>query len=171
MCIDLISGYLNMKLADKQYDVIFKTDIATIGLLFQGSKLTHVDYLDNKRMIAAASKLAERVKNNIEKYLKPKSKVKSIKVDLQLQVTPFQHKVLTELQKIPYGETRTYGDIAKKLKTSARAVGNACRNNPLPIVIPCHRVVAANGIGGYDGATEGEVLDIKVALLRLEGVI
>ena len=160
-----------MKLADKQYDVIFETDIATIGLLFQGSKLTHVDYLDNKPIIAATSKLAERVKNNIEKYLKPKSQVKAIKVDLQLQVTPFQKKVLDQLLLIPYGETRSYGDIAKILNTSPRAVGNACRSNPLPIVIPCHRVVAANGIGGYDGATEGEVLDIKAQLLRLEGVI
>ena len=90
---------------------------------------------------------------------------------MTLDVTPFQLRVLDQLQQIPYGETRSYGDIAKILKTSPRAVGNACRNNPLPIIIPCHRVVAANGIGGYDGATQGETLDIKYYLLRLEGAV
>jgi len=77
---------------------------------------------------------------------------------------------LQQLQSIPYGETRTYGEIAKRLKTSPRAVGNACRNNPLPIIIPCHRVLAATGIGGYDGAVDGKKLDIKLSLLKLEGI-
>ena len=65
--------------------------------------------------------------------------------------TTFQHRVLNYLQTIPLGTTKTYGKIAKHLNTSARAVGNACRHNPYPIVIPCHRVVAQNSIGGYDG--------------------
>ncbi len=155
----------------QQYAAIFNTELGLIGLQFDGSQLVKIDYLEQKRHKLPASKLAETVQLKIENYLNVQSSVKKIDVDIKLNVTPFQHKVLTELQKIPYGETRTYGDIAKKLKTSARAVGNACRNNPLPIVIPCHRVVAANGIGGYSGATEGEVLDIKVQLLRLEGVI
>jgi len=159
-----------MKPAERHHDVIFTTGVATIGLLFEGSKLTKVDYLTNQRDKIPANKLAESVKNKIEAYLKPGSKLKSLKVDVVLDVTPFQHKVLDQLQQIPYGETRTYGEIAKILKTSPRAVGNACRNNPLPIVIPCHRVVAANGIGGYDGATQGETLDIKKCLLRLESM-
>ena len=154
----------------QNYAVIFITDIVTIGLQFDGSKLIKVDYLNNKTQQAATTKLAETVKNKIEKYLQPKSKIKNINIDIQLNVTAFQQKVLKQLLLIPYGETRTYGEIAKTLKTSPRAVGNACRNNPLPIIIPCHRVVAANGIGGYAGATEGGLLDIKVQLLHLEGV-
>ena len=153
----------------QNYAVIFTTDIATIGLQFAGPKLIKVDYLNNKTLQVATTKIAETVKNKIEKYLE--SKIKNFNVDVQLKVTAFQEKVLKQLLLIPYGETRTYGEIAKILKTSPRAVGNACRNNPLPIIIPCHRVVAANGIGGYAGATEGGLLDIKYQLLHLEGVV
>ena len=157
--------------SSQSYAVIFTTDIATIGLRFSALKLIKVEYLNNKTQKAATTKLAETVKNKIEKYLNPKSKIKSIDVDVQLNVTAFQEKVLKQLLQIPYGETRSYGEIAKILKTSPRAVGNACRNNPLPIIIPCHRVVAANGIGGYAGETEGVILDIKYQLLQLEGVV
>lgn len=159
-----------MNKTDQQYDVIFTTDLATIGLQFDGSKLIKVKYLNKKSQKAPQSKTNKDVKNKIEKYLDPSSKTKSVNVDVSLSVTPFQRKVLKQLQKIPYGETRTYGDIAKILKTSPRAVGNACRNNPVPIIIPCHRVVAANGIGGYDGARSGRLLNIKYKLLEIEGV-
>ncbi len=67
---------------------------------------------------------------------------------------------------IPYGETRTYGDIAKQLQTNPQAVGQACGANPLPILIPCHRVLGANGLGGF--SAKGGV-ETKVALLRHEG--
>jgi O-6-methylguanine DNA methyltransferase len=67
---------------------------------------------------------------------------------------------------IPYGETRTYGDIAKALHTNAQAVGQACGANPLPILIPCHRVVGAQNLGGF--SAKGGV-ETKVALLRHEG--
>ena len=159
-----------MKKTDQQCDVVFTTDLATIGLQFDGSKLVKVKYLNKTLQKAPQSKTIEAVKNKIEKYLDPSSKSKNINVDVLLNVTPFQGKVLKQLQKIPYGETRTYGEIAKILKTSPRAVGNACRNNPLPIIIPCHRVVAANGIGGYDGARSGSLLKIKRQLLENEGL-
>lgn len=160
-----------MKANEPQYDAIFHTDLATIGLRFEGASLSGVDYLDKRQHKAPVNKLAAEVKHKIEKYLDTESTEKSIKVDVALNVTPFQLSVLDQLQKIPYGETRTYGEIAKILKTSPRAVGNACRNNPIPVIIPCHRVVAANGIGGYSGATQGRKLDIKYRLLRLEGLV
>ena len=72
------------------------------------------------------------------------------------------------MQKIPYGKTKSYGELAQELKTSARAIGNACRHNPLPIIIPCHRIVAKNNLGGYNGATEGKMLNIKEWLLQHE---
>lgn len=159
-----------MNVIEADYDAIFHTDIATIGLLFAGPGLTNLVYLDKASEKAATNEQAAAVKTQIEKYLAPKSKIKSIKAEILLRVTPFQEKVLQQLQLIPYGETRSYGEIAKILKTSPRAVGNACRNNPLPIIIPCHRVVAANGIGGYDGASSGKLLDIKRHLLMLEGI-
>ena len=91
-------------------------------------------------------------------------------VSLAPQGTVFQKSVWNELSKIPMGETRTYGEIANKLNSSARAVGNACRKNPIQIIIPCHRVVSAQGLGGYAGETQGKQLDIKRWLLNHEGV-
>ncbi len=157
--------------SSQNYASIFTTDIATIGLQFDGLKLIKIDYLNKKTNKDSTSKIVEGIKNKIERYLNPQSKIKNINIDVQLNVTAFQEKVLKQLLLIPYGETRSYGEIAKILKTSPRAVGNACRNNPLPIIIPCHRVVAANGIGGYAGETEGVILDIKYQLLHLEGLV
>ena len=81
--------------------------------------------------------------------------------------TPFQKNVCKEMFAIPYGETSTYGEIAMRLKTSPRPVGNACGYNPIPVLIPCHRVLRGSGIGGYSG--QGG-LDTKQILLRFEGV-
>jgi methylated-DNA-[protein]-cysteine S-methyltransferase len=79
--------------------------------------------------------------------------------------TLFQNKVWAAMQNIPYGETRTYGQVAKKLRSAARAVGTACCANPIPIIIPCHRIVAASGLGGYSG--DGGLVT-KQTLLKLE---
>jgi methylated-DNA-[protein]-cysteine S-methyltransferase len=84
--------------------------------------------------------------------------------------TPFQHRVWAALQAIPPGTVLTYGELARQLGTAARAIGNACRSNPVPILIPCHRVVARQGLGGYTGAVSGDPLAIKRWLLRHEGV-
>ena len=81
--------------------------------------------------------------------------------------SPFQQRAWASLGRVPYGETRTYGDIARALGSTARAVGGACARNPIPILIPCHRVVGAGGrLTGYSG---GEGIETKLALLRLEG--
>lgn len=80
--------------------------------------------------------------------------------------TPFQKAVWKQMQAIPYGEARTYGEIAKWLRSAARAVGVACGRNPIPIIIPCHRVMGAKGLTGFSG--RGGV-ETKVALLRHEG--
>lgn len=80
--------------------------------------------------------------------------------------TTFQQAVWRYLRGIPYGATRTYGDVAVALDSSPRAVGSACRRNPLPIVIPCHRVVGAGErLVGFSG---GQGLETKTALLSLE---
>ncbi|MCP3678709.1 MAG: methylated-DNA--[protein]-cysteine S-methyltransferase [Deltaproteobacteria bacterium] len=87
--------------------------------------------------------------------------------------TPFQRSVWRLLTTIPYGETKSYGWIAEQLgmRSGARAVGGACGSNPIPIIIPCHRVIASNGaIGGYSGGGIGEGLSTKKRLLALEGV-
>ncbi|MGH7122371.1 MAG: methylated-DNA--[protein]-cysteine S-methyltransferase [Acetobacteraceae bacterium] len=80
--------------------------------------------------------------------------------------TPFERRVWKALRTIPWGETRTYGEIARQSGGSPRAVGQAVGHNPIPIIIPCHRVVAARGLGGF--SAPGGV-DTKRALLKLEG--
>ncbi len=89
---------------------------------------------------------------------------------LALSGTAFQQRVWAVLRTIPSGETRTYGEIARVLGSAARAVGQACRANPCPIVVPCHRVVAVQGLGGFSGDTSGSRLAIKRWLLHHEGV-
>lgn len=78
----------------------------------------------------------------------------------------FQRSVCEAILKIPYGETTTYGAIAEKLDTYGQPVGKACGGNSIPIIIPCHRVLAVDGLGGYSG--EGGV-ERKIELLKLEG--
>ena len=89
-------------------------------------------------------------------------------VPLSPQGTEFEQTVWKALQTIPHGETRSYGDIARQIgqPSACRAVGHANNQNPISIIIPCHRVIGAGGnLTGYAGG-----LDKKVALLRLEGV-
>lgn len=89
--------------------------------------------------------------------------------DLPLHVkgSDFQRAVCSEMLKIPFGETSTYGDIAKTLGVAAQPVGGACGGNPIPVIIPCHRVMGAGGkLTGFSGAGGVET---KVALLRHEG--
>ncbi len=82
--------------------------------------------------------------------------------------TPFQRRVWTEMARIPFGATESYGALAREVGSVARAVGGACGANPIPIVIPCHRVVAeGGGLGGFSGGTGPAT---KRALLELEGV-
>lgn len=90
----------------------------------------------------------------------------SFELPLRVEGSAFQRAVCNAMLAIPPGETRTYGDIARDLEHPAQAVGQACGANPIPVIIPCHRVLAANGLGGFSG---GVGVEIKVWLLRHEG--
>ncbi|MDP7241946.1 MAG: methylated-DNA--[protein]-cysteine S-methyltransferase [Rhodospirillales bacterium] len=92
----------------------------------------------------------------------------SFELPLRLPSSPFQRAVWVLMGDIPYGATRTYGDLARELDSAPRAVGGACGRNPIPIIVPCHRVLGAGGrMAGYSG---GAGVETKQALLRLEGV-
>lgn len=91
-----------------------------------------------------------------------------LEVKLLNQGTPYRRRVWAELCRIPFGETRTYAALARILGSSARAVGNACRDNPYAPIIPCHRVISSSGLGGYCGAIDGALMEIKIRLLRFE---
>jgi methylated-DNA-[protein]-cysteine S-methyltransferase len=82
--------------------------------------------------------------------------------------TAFQKKVWAAMEKIPYGAVRRYGDVAEELASGPRAVGGACGKNPIPVIIPCHRIIASDGtLGGYSGQ---DGIDTKRFLLTLEGI-
>ena len=88
-----------------------------------------------------------------------------------MTITSFQKRVYRLLKKVPKGKVTTYGALAKKLKTSPRAVGQAMRTNPFAPRVPCHRVIRSDGsIGGFRGKTKGKAIQEKIALLRKEGV-
>ena len=87
---------------------------------------------------------------------------------LKMRGTAFQRKVWQAMLDIPAGRTKSYGEIARVLGTAPRAVGQACRSNHLPIVIPCHRIVASGSIVGYEGSTSGHRLERKSWLLEHE---
>ena len=95
--------------------------------------------------------------------------------DLPLKLLSTRHRleVWEAMQRIPAGATRTYGELAKELGSSARAVGGACGANPIPVVVPCHRIIGAGrSIGGFMGASsEGFELGIKRWLLEHEGAL
>lgn len=108
--------------------------------------------------------LGREVQRQINEYLAGERQV--FDVSLAPQGSAFQLAFYEQLLAIPFGHTRTYGEIAKDMGVPAQAIGQACGANPIPILIPCHRVLGANGLGGF--SARGGV-ETKVKLLRLEG--
>ena len=156
----------------EQAEEIFSiaTPVGQIAVHISNARVVQLDYAAPKRHAQARlSPAAARIKQQIQTYFKSPS----VDFDFPVQAdgTQFQKRVWRALQNIPVGTTMTYGDIAKRLHTSARAVGNACRSNPVPLIIPCHRVIASQGIGGFAGKTTGASIDRKRWLLRHEGVL
>lgn len=108
--------------------------------------------------------LFEQARAELQSYFA--GELRAFSVPLAPRGSAFQLDFYAALCAIPYGETRTYGDLATDLGVSAQAIGQACGANPIAILIPCHRVLGATGLGGYSGAGG---IEAKVALLRLEG--
>ncbi len=114
----------------------------------------------------APAPVLERARDQLDAYFE--GRLKEFDLPLAPMGTAFQKKVWQAMSRIPFGATRTYGDLATELGTSPRALGGACGRNPIPIIIPCHRILGSNGgLGGYSGM---DGTDTKAFLLRLEGV-
>jgi methylated-DNA-[protein]-cysteine S-methyltransferase len=148
--------------------LVLETPLGWIGVQLSAGQVTSVDFLTAGPQRCPPEPTARAVQRQFAAYFADGHY--PFDLPLRLPGTPFQQRVWAALCRIPAGEVRTYGGLARELGSSARAVGNACRANPVPIVIPCHRVVAAAGIGGYSGETAGEGLRIKGWLLAHEGV-
>lgn len=85
---------------------------------------------------------------------------------IKAEGTPFQQRIWDEMRKIPYGQVMTYGEVAQKIESHPRAVGSACGKNPIPVIIPCHRIVGQASLGGFSAGDDQET---KQQLLKLEG--
>ena len=125
---------------DKQ--LIFKSKFGNIRITSEEEKIIHIEFTNNN-LINSNSNILNITKNQIEEYLL--NNRKKFSIDISLNGTDFQHRVWEQIKLIPYGKHTTYLKIAKILKTSPRAVGNACGKNPILLIIPCHRVIASNG--------------------------
>lgn len=154
-----------------EYDAVVKTPVGRIGIRLRGERLVEVNpwLADEVTKRPPETTAARRAVAAVEAFLADPSA--EVAIELEPDGTPFQRRVWAALRDIPPGETLTYGELARQLDSSPRAVGGACRANPIPLLIPCHRVVSASGIGGYAGdSSEGAKLALKRRLLALEGV-
>jgi methylated-DNA-[protein]-cysteine S-methyltransferase len=150
------------------YQASVQTPFSNLGLRFEADVLTGIDFLNTDACVKAETEAADLAVEKISAYCDGRLPEHDFGIRLRANGTEFQQRVWRVLQAIPYGETRTYGEIAAELGTSPRAVGNACRRNPIPLIIPCHRVVAAVGTGGFGGETHGRWIRIKRWLLHHE---
>lgn len=148
------------------YDAILPAPLCRIGVRFAEDALTRLDFLPTTCDTTPLDTRSRRLAEQLEAYWANPLHV----FDLRLAPagTPFQLRVWQALLQIPAGAPTTYGALAQQLGTAARAVGQACGSNPLPLVVPCHRVVAAHGLGGFMHASAGAPLDVKRGLLEHE---
>jgi len=151
----------------------FDSPVGLLAIKAEKGCLTGIELFPSKKNIPVKSSshtpLAKKVKQQLHQYFLNSHSL--FKLMYQLEGTTFQKKVWKIMLTIPEGQVMTYGEIAKKLNSSARAVGNACRANPLPIIVPCHRVVSQTGLGGFAGKTSGKRLEVKRWLLSHEGAL
>ena len=150
-----------------EYCAVIEFPAMRVGIRTRNEALEGIRYLPRSaRLREPSSRFAERVVRQLERYREDPDA--SFDLPLAIEGTTFQRRVWRALGRIPRGETRTYGQVATGLGSAARAVGQACGENRLPIVIPCHRVVAAGGIGGFGHSRVGYLLEAKRWLLGHE---
>lgn len=148
----------------------YATPFAVLGIVTDGSRVTSVRYLPrDTQPVPPQDRVAESTCREIERYLADPDYL--FTVPYRLDGTPFQCRVWREIEKLCPIKTTSYGLIAERLRSSARAVGGACGANPVPLIVPCHRVLAANGLGGFMGGKDAFPLSVKRWLLRHEGLV
>jgi methylated-DNA-[protein]-cysteine S-methyltransferase len=149
------------------YDAILDAPPCRLGAVFTGDALTRLDFLPAGTPVSGqVDPRTRHLADQLDAYWRnPAHEFDLLCVPAG---TPFQLRIWHALLTIPPGQPTTYGALAKRLGSAPRAVGQACGANPLPILIPCHRVVAANGLGGFMHASSGMPLDVKTWLLAHE---
>lgn len=152
------------------YQARVKAPFGTLGIRTEGNLVSEIVFLPKSiGALAARNKLAEKTAQQIKRYLD--DPLYRFKLPLKEVGTPFQQRVWGAISGIPSGKILSYGAIAKHLRSGPRAVGQACGANWFPLVIPCHRVTAAGGLGGFSHHDDetGFHLGVKRWLLKHEG--
>lgn len=145
---------------------VIETPIGRLAISTVGDELVKIELDCQKPLKSANSLFAKDIQRQINRYFNDASFKFEIK--LNSEGTEYQKRVWQALQEIPLRQTMTYGQLASKIESGARAIGNACRNNPIPLIVPCHRIVSASGLGGFAGKLDGKLIDIKRYLLLHE---
>ncbi|NOU00941.1 MAG: methylated-DNA--[protein]-cysteine S-methyltransferase [Gallionella sp.] len=150
------------------YQAKLTVPFGVLGILCDEHALLGIDFLSaTEKSQRATNALAKTVCEQLLAYFaNPDAK---FSVPLKPNGTAHQQKVWQAMCNIPRGKTRSYGEVAAELKSAAQAVGQACGANPIPILIPCHRIVGKSGLGGFMRHASGESIDIKRWLLAHEG--
>ena len=153
----------------KYENFVIETPIGLLAIKIVNNELVKIDLNSRKTIQAACSLFAKEIHRQINCYFEDAS----FKFDINLKAegTEYQNRVWRALQDIPLSQVMTYGELASKIDSGARAIGNACRNNPIPLIVPCHRIVSASGLGGFAGQLDGRLIDIKKFLLVHEGAL
>lgn len=161
-------GKPSMKRSNTNFCAVIRAPFGAIGLCTQQEKITEVVYLPaDHTPQAARTPFAQQAVEQIEHYFSNPNY--QFTLPLQIVGTPFQIKAWQAIATIAPGQLLTYGQLAYQLHTGPRAIGRACATNPIPLIIPCHRIIAAKGLGGFDGTSrEGYTLEVKRWLLTHE---
>ncbi|CAB1370764.1 methylated-DNA--[protein]-cysteine S-methyltransferase [Denitratisoma oestradiolicum] len=157
-----------MLITDDSWQAVIAAPGFNLGLRCSADEILGIDYLPSGPEQAPRLLLARETVGQLRAWLKDPAF--DFTLPLAPAGTPFQRRVWDQISSIPLGQTRSYGQIAALLGSGPRAVGGACGANPYPVVVPCHRVLAAGGgLGGFANARGGFLLDVKRWLLRHEG--
>lgn len=149
------------------YDVTVEFPKFKVGVATRGGVVTQLKYLPlSTPSIPGKNELAMRAERQLQGYRSDPNSAFDLPV--VIEGSDLQKAVWKAMCAIPRGKTRTYGDLARELGADPRDIGQCCGDNRLPLVIPCHRIVAADGIGGFAHATSGYLLEAKRWLLMHE---
>ncbi len=149
------------------YQAKLVVPFGVLGIRCDDEALLGIDFLPViEKPLRPSGALAESMCEQLLRYFEDPDA--QFLIPLKLSATPHQQKVWQAMLDIPRGQTRSYGELAAELRSSAQAVGQACGANPIPVIIPCHRVVGKTGLGGFMGHANGASLDIKRWLLAHE---
>ena len=154
-------------MADADFAAVLALPCAAVGIRVLDDAVCDICFLPaDTPARPPVTPLAARACEQIRDYLDDPGR--SLDLPLAIRGSEFQRRVWDAICRIPSGATRTYGELAAELGSTARAVGQACGDNRLPLVIPCHRVVSASGLGGFAHRTDSAMLDVKRWLLAHE---